>query len=289
MKKIKLIIICMISAILCLCLPVTAHAEEKAPAYACSPIVGVVPLNTNCPLVVTEALFDFKINAFPEEGGDLSAFDSKLDATYTISNTTEQDVEANMSLVLGNAPQYGTNAFPEGATTVKLNGADVAISQKNVDGVYSADFTITVQAGATASLLASFPVYPGTEPSYKPLVYTYSLSITGLKKWNSFKKFTVNVASEYHVVGSSVFGFSEKVEPKQEFNSIPEKDFMFYLCTDDDPKNPSASWAITLLVVLMITVTFGPVLLTILIINLVNKSKKRKQKERYENRYNIYK
>ena len=289
MKKLKTVIVCLIALIILASVPTVALAEDEQKALASIPAVGVAPASASCPLTVTDAIFNFNINEFPEDGMNLAELDSYVEATYTVSNETEDDVTAEMSLILGTAPEYGTNAFAEGTSSVKANDAAVETVERISDDVHILDFSITVVAGGTLSMVAVFPVYPGTEPTYTPMVYSYSLSTEGLKDWKQVKKFTVNINTPFYAVGSNIYGFENKKELKAEYVSIPNEDFSIFLSTVKKPKNPTIAWAIVLIVVIMVLIVFGPIVLTLIIVNAVNKARKHKQKERFENRYNIYK
>ena len=289
MKKFKILLLALV-LIIAASMPTIALADEQnETAYDLMPVYGISPLSESSTLTVKEAYYTFDITQFPEKTDSLADLKSTASTKYVLSNPGTADVTETLALTLPLAPEYGTDAFPEGSVSIFVDGIAVEATLTPLQTKTRYSFTVTVPAGGTAEAKASFPVYPCIVESYTPLVYGFSFSVSEMKEWSSFGKLSFKVNTPYHVIGSSIYGFSIKNGVGElTFNQIPNEDFSFYLCVDAKPKNPDATKSIVILIVLMLLITFGPIALTFLIIVLVNKAQKKKQKQRYENRYNLY-
>ena len=294
MKKtnLKFLILSLFLCLLFAYTPVSALAEDEKPTnYETLPVVGVIPTSNDCPITVTSAKFTFNVGAFPNEDTDLSTLNSEVIAEYTFSNPTTSIIIAKFKLVLGKLPAYGTNAFADSKISVKVGENNAELTKGEKDGEHFRTFDVSLEAGASTTIQATYPLYPGTDNSYKPVVYSYSLANKGIASWKTFGNYSLCLQTQYPIVGSSIIslktddkGFAEiKFE-----NERPEEDFQIFLCTVASPKNPAATRGTILLVVIMILITFGPILITFIIILIIRKVQKYKQKKRYENRYNFY-
>jgi len=243
------------------------------------------------PITVTSAKFTFNVGAFPSVETDLSTFNSDVVAEYTFSNPTTSTVIAKFKLVLGKLPAYETNAFAVSKISVKVGEEEKELTKGEKDGEHFRTFDVALEAGAEAKIQATYPLYPGTDNTYKPVVYSYALANKGIASWKTFGNYSLCLQTQYHVVGSSFLSFKtdDKGFAEIKFEDVrPEEDFQVFLCTVASPKNPTATRGTILLVVIMLLITFGPILITLIIILIIRKVQKHKQKKRYENRYNFY-
>ena len=130
-------------------------------------------------------------------------------------------------------------------------------------------YTLEADPGETLVNSVTAPVYPDINMGYKDLVYTYHYLLSPAATWKEFGALNVEIRTGMHLLETSQKGFetAEGVH-RASFETLPEGELSFELCTVSSPSRKNNSGMLYLLIFL-IPIVLGIVLLFLVLIFLL--------------------
>ncbi len=198
----------------------------------------------------------------------------KTDATFpmreTIETTTLKD------LILSYRPQESAvsemdwyNGYVSGFGKRKyISECDLAShGDSNFLAWYTYDVEVEPNGRFTNTVTA--PLLPRLDRGYSPAVYGYEYYLSPAESWQSFGKLEIEINTEYYLTASSKSLKNIGGGYVAEFESLPQGELKFSLCSKPEPKYTADKLSVTgfivLLVILLIllVVFLGPVIFAI--------------------------
>ena len=103
------------------------------------------------------------------------------------------------------------------------------------------EYKISVGPGERIVNTVTAPIYPDIDRRYEPPVFEYTYLLSPARTWAEFGNLDIVVNTPYYMTVSGPEGFQYN-NPGYELHmtGLPEEELTFTLCTEKDPKEPSA-------------------------------------------------
>ncbi len=101
------------------------------------------------------------------------------------------------------------------------------------------EYEITLAPGESIVNTVTAPLYPAIDKSYTPTVYDYTYLLSPASTWASFRNLQIIINTPYYITDSSLDGFLKTdAGYSATFETLPEGELEFTLCTAKDPEPP---------------------------------------------------
>ena len=121
------------------------------------------------------------------------------------------------------------------------------------------------------------PIYPDIDTSYEPHKYTYNYLLSPASTWKDFGSLDIDIVTDSFMSDSELGEFTKTDSGyTKSFDSLPEKELKFSLCTSQTPTQRKNNYVLTILLFLFF-IGFIPFILIVLLIVFLVKRHKKKQ------------
>ena len=137
-------------------------------------------------------------------------------------------------------------------------------------------YSIGFEPGESVVNKVAAPAYPSVDMSYESNIYGYTYLLTPASTWKKFGDLDIRVLTDRFIISSSPGRFEKTDEGYAlHFDSLPEDDLLFNVCSMENPKRRSNSSGIIL--ALLMALAAIPVILVIVILYFIIRAIRRRK------------
>ena len=159
-----------------------------------------------------------------------------------------------------------------------MESPSVISSYQNLQGSLMRwlQYTIEFEPGETVVNKVTAPAYPSVNTGYEPRIYGYTYLLTPASTWKKFGDLDIRVLTDRFIISSAPGDF-EKTDDGYalHFDSLPDDDLTFSVCSLENPKRKSNSGDIIMALILAMAAV--PVILVIVILYFIIRAIRRRK------------